>query len=257
LKHVFAFAADDFPPRSTVVAAIIRIDQDPAMVCCAASRRNSVRRDAPGRAAEGMAHFHPRMQDLVLLLGASRGEFGCIRKHLSHSRLQFRKPSRIRFLVSALERSKHAHDAAVAAKHRNWILHAGAGDEIEPSRPASFPRNDLPGAREPASCISSIGLATFSADDQKTYREGLPELQARVTEMFPNAAKFSSLTPQQQDEVLHSLDEMRHPLGGPSGRVPAHRISSRRCGSTPSAGFLIDPDYGGNDSGAGWKVIGR
>ena len=23
------------------------------------------------------------------------------------------------------------------------------------------------------------------------------------------------------------------------------------------AGFLIDPDFGGNDSGAGWKVIGR
>ena len=107
------------------------------------------------------------------------------------------------------------------------------------------------------------GLATFGVDDQKTYREGLPELQARVTEMFSGFAKFSALTPEQQDQVLHSFDEPAEP--GKAAR-PAARNLRRRPGAQnffetlrqhTIVGFLIDPDYGGNRDGAGWKVVGR
>ena len=50
-------------------------------------------------------------------------------------------------------------------------------------------------------------LVTFSTDDQKTYREGLPELQKRVSELFPGVATFSAASPEQQISVLESLDE--------------------------------------------------
>jgi hypothetical protein len=82
-------------------------------------------------------------------------------------------------------------------------------------------------------------------------------LQARVTEMFPNAAKFSSLTPQQQDEVLHSLDENAPSPQRPRRASPGAQNFFETMRQHTIAGFLIDPDFGGNDSGAGWKVIGR
>ena len=158
-----------------------------------------------------------------------------------------------------LSASKHAHDAAVAAKPPKLeFFTAEQATEIDAISARIIPTDELPGARE-AGILYFIdrGLATFGADDQKTYREGLPELQARVTEMFPNEAKFSSLTPQQQDEVLHSLDQ-----NGPASRRPFRaRPGAQNFFETlrqqTIAGFLIDPDFGGNDSGAGWKVIGR
>src|SRR6266566_3332626 len=77
--------------------------------------------------------------------------------------------------------------------------------EIEAITARIIPTDDTPGARE-AGVLYFIdrGLATFAVDDQKTYREGLPELQARLREMFPGGSKFSSLATEQQDAVLHS-----------------------------------------------------
>jgi len=158
-----------------------------------------------------------------------------------------------------LSASKHAHDAAVAAKppkFQFFTLEEAA--EIDAITARIIPTDELPGARE-AGVLYFIdrGLATFSADDQETYREGLPELQGRVTEMFPKAAKISSLTLQQQDEVLHSLDANAPSPLRPFRPRPGAQNFFETLRQHTIAGFLIDPDYGGNDSGAGWKVIGR
>jgi len=75
--------------------------------------------------------------------------------------------------------------------------------------------------------------------------------------MFPNVAKFSSLTPQQQDEVLHSLDANAPAPRRPFRASPGAQNFFETLRQHTIAGFLIDPDYGGNDSGVGWKVIGR
>lgn len=159
-------------------------------------------------------------------------------------------------LVAATRHARRAVQSATPPKFEFFTPEQAT--EIDAISARIIPTDELPGARE-AGVLYFIdrGLATFSADDQKTYREGLPELQARVTEMFPNAAKFSSLTPPQQDEVLHSLD-----ANAPSPRRPFRvRPGAQNFFETlrqhTIAGFLIDPDYGGNDSGAGWKVIGR
>jgi len=158
-----------------------------------------------------------------------------------------------------LSASKHAHAAAQSAMPTKLeFFTPEQATEIDAISARIIPTDELPGARE-AGVLYFIdrGLATFSADDQKTYREGLPELQARVTEMFPNAAKFSSLMPPQQDEVLHSLDENAPSPQRPFRASPGAQNFFETLRQHTIAGFLIDPDFGGNDSGAGWKVIGR
>ena len=165
-----------------------------------------------------------------------------------------------------LSASKHAHEAAQAAKPPKLeFFTPEQATEIDAISARIIPTDELPGARE-AGVLYFIdrGLATFSADDQKTYREGLPELQARVTEMFPSVAKFSAATPQQQDEVLNSFEE--HGETSQKAAKPAQRTIRPRPGAQSFfetlrqhtiAGFLIDPDYGGNRDGVGWKLIGR
>ena len=158
-------------------------------------------------------------------------------------------------LLAAANHARHAAQSAVPPKLE--FLTSDEAKEIEAISARIIPSDDTPGARE-AGVVYFIdrGLSTFGVDDQKTYREGLPDLQARVTEIFPGVSKFSALTADQQDEVLHSFDDQsasprrfrpRPGAGNFFETLRQHTI----------AGFLIDPDYGGNHDGAGWKVIGR
>src|SRR5258707_9119005 len=130
--------------------------------------------------------------------------------------------------------------------------------EVEAITARIIPTDETPGARE-AGIVYFIdrGLATFYADDQKAYREGLPEMQARVTEMFPGAAKFSGLTVEQQDAVLHSFDENTAAGQGPYRARPSAQDFFGTLRQHTIAGFLIDPDYGGNNHGVWWEVIPR
>jgi len=158
-----------------------------------------------------------------------------------------------------LSAARHAHKAAkTAVPPKCEFFTPEEAAEIEAITARIIPTDDTPGARE-AGVVYFIdrGLVTFGTEDQRTYRAGLPELHARVTEMFPNATKFSGLAVEQQDEVLRSFDE-----GGPARR----RAFRARPGAQnffdtlrqhTIAGFLIDPDFGGNHDGVGWKVIGR
>ncbi len=159
-------------------------------------------------------------------------------------------------IVSAAEYAHQAAKSSAPPKFQFFTPEQAA--EIDAITARIIPSDETPGARE-AGVIYFIdrGLATFAVDDQKTYREGLPALQARVCELFPNVEKFSSATPEQQDQILHSLDEQ-------TGSARRHSRSNGASSSFFQAvrvhtivGFLIDPDSGGNHDGVGWKVIGR
>src|SRR5882762_10533097 len=89
-------------------------------------------------------------------------------------------------LVSA---ARHAHKAAKTAVPPKFeFFTPEEAAEIEAITARIFPTDETPGARE-AGIVYFIdrGLVTFGTEDQRTYRAGLPELHARVTEMFPNA----------------------------------------------------------------------
>jgi len=160
-------------------------------------------------------------------------------------------------LLAAATHARQAARSAVPAKFE--FFGANEAKEIDAITSRIIPSDETPGAHE-AGVVYFIdrGLTTFDIDDQKTYREGLPALQARVREMFPGKSKFSALTAEQQDEVLHSFDEQ-----SPHGRQRRFRTSPgaqnffETLREHTIAGFLIDPDYGGNRDGTGWKVIGR
>jgi gluconate 2-dehydrogenase gamma chain len=161
-------------------------------------------------------------------------------------------------LVAAAKHARHAAQSAAPPKFEFFTVEEAK--EVEAISARIIPSDDTPGARE-AGVVYFIdrGLTTFAVADQKTYREGLPELQARVTEMFPGVSKFFSLTPDQQDEVLHSLDD-----SGQQGQRQGRFRSRPGAGNFFETvrqhtimGFLIDPDFGGNHDGVGWKVIGR
>ena len=158
-----------------------------------------------------------------------------------------------------LAASDHAHKAAQSAVAPKFeILTPEDAKEIDAITARIIPSDDTPGARE-AGVVYFIdrGLSTFATEDQKTYREGLPELQARVTEMFPEVSKFSALTAEQQDDVLHSFDEQTQQQARRFRPRPVAQNFFEAIRAHTIAGFLIDPDYGGNHDGAGWKVIGR
>ncbi len=158
-----------------------------------------------------------------------------------------------------LSAATHAHNAARATpppKYEFFTPEEAA--EIEAITARIIPTDDTPGARE-AGVVYFIdrGLATFAVDDQKTYREGLPELQARLREMFPGGSKFSSLATEQQDAVLHSFDEQSDAPRRAFRARPGAQSFFETLRQHTIAGFLIDPEYGGNHDGVGWKVIGR
>jgi gluconate 2-dehydrogenase gamma chain len=159
-------------------------------------------------------------------------------------------------LVAAADHARHAANSPTPPKFEFFTAEQAA--EIDAITARIIPTTDTPGARE-AGVVYFIdrGLTTFGADDQKTYREGLPEMQARVGEMFPGTAKFSSLTAEQQDEVLRSFDQNATSARRPFRARPGAQNFFETVRQHTIAGFLIDPDYGGNHDGVGWKVIGR
>ncbi len=162
-------------------------------------------------------------------------------------------------LPSLLAAAVHARRSAGAdVRPKFEFFTATEAIEIDAIAARIIPSDDTAGARE-AGVLYFIdkSLSTFAVDDQKTYREGLPVIQQRVKEMFPSVATFSAATAEQQNEVLKSFDE-----GAESSRrsLPAQAIGQNFFETIRQhtiAGFLIDPDFGGNHDGVGWKLIGR
>jgi gluconate 2-dehydrogenase gamma chain len=167
---------------------------------------------------------------------------------------------------AVLAAAEHAHKAAVAPGSEKLEFFTPAeAKEVEAISVCIIPSDSTPGARE-AGVVYFIdrALVTFAVDDQKTYREGLPEIQKRLQHLFPAASLFSAATLEQQEAVLESLDESgaKNPPRRPranfmpgSAAQPLFEVIRAHT----LAGFLIDPeaDRKGNRNGVGWTVIGR
>jgi gluconate 2-dehydrogenase gamma chain len=158
-----------------------------------------------------------------------------------------------------LSAASHARNAAQSpASTKLAFFTPDQAQEIDAITSRIIPTDQTPGAHE-AGVVYFIdsALTTFALDDQKTYREGLLEMQARTHELFAALDKFSAATPEQQDEILHSFDEQ-----SAGGRRPYRpRAAARSFFDTVRqhtiVAFLLDPDAGGDPNGVGWKVIGR
>jgi hypothetical protein len=163
-------------------------------------------------------------------------------------------------MLSAAAHARQAAHSASPAKFEFFSAEQAA--EVDALSARILPTTDTHGAHE-AGVIFFIdrALVTFAKDDQKIYAEGLPELQAKVRELFPSIAKFSAATPEQQDQILQSLDEQSAAATGGqrSRRGAAAQSFFETVRVHTIMGFLIDPDSDrrGNRDGVGWNVIGR
>jgi gluconate 2-dehydrogenase gamma chain len=186
--------------------------------------------------------------------------------------------SRRRFLsqagigVSAAWVSVHWPEMVCAAAHAHQAVQSGAAYKFEFFTPAEateidalsariIPTDDTPGAREAGvPYFIDRALVTFASGDQQKYRDGLPELQSLVREKFSGVEKFSAATPEQQDELFHTM-EASHPETQKAPRrrsVKSAQTFLEALRVQTIAGFLIDPEAGpGNRGGVGWKLIGR
>jgi gluconate 2-dehydrogenase gamma chain len=161
---------------------------------------------------------------------------------------------------AVLAAADHAHAAARSATPPKFeFFTPEQAVEIDAVAARIIPTDETPGARE-AGVVYFIdrALKTFASDSQKIFSDGLPELQARAREMYPNLEKFSAATPEQQDAILHSLDD-KNPAAERPFRPPEAKNFFETLRSFTIHGFLIDPDSdtGGNRDGVGWKAIGR
>src|SRR5437870_3287743 len=114
--------------------------------------------------------------------------------------------------------------------------------EIEAVAAQVIPSDDAPGARE-ARVIYFIDrvLVTFDRDKQPAYTQGLKDLRHRTQELSSSANRFSSLTTEQQIQLLSAIEKTDF-----FELVRLHTIM----------GYLSRPEYGGNYNQTGWKLIG-
>lgn len=163
---------------------------------------------------------------------------------------------------SMLSAAAHARRAAQSSSPPKFeFLTPDQAVEVDAVCARIIPTTDSPGARE-AGVVFFIdrALVTFAKDQQKGFQDGLPEFQARVREMFPGTEKFSAATPEQQDQVLSSIEERSAAdERGAFRNSSAARSFFETIRIATISGFLIDPDSDrrGNRDAIGWKVIGR
>ena len=142
-----------------------------------------------------------------------------------------------------LRAREHARHAAAANPPAGFeFLTPENAMEIEAIAAQIIPSDSTPGARE-ARVIYFIdrALATFDQDKRSVYRHGLQELQRRCAEAFAPGQRFSQLEPDQQFELLKSIEKSEF-----FEAVRIHTI----------VGFFANAEYGGNKDQLGWKLIG-
>jgi gluconate 2-dehydrogenase gamma chain len=114
--------------------------------------------------------------------------------------------------------------------------------EIEAMAAQIIPTDDTPGARD-ARVVQFIdrALTTFARNSQAVYTQGLADLQTQTKQIFPSAARFSALTPEQQIQVMTAMEKTPF-----FNTVRTHTIT----------GFFASPIHGGNAGKLGWKLVG-
>lgn len=157
--------------------------------------------------------------------------------------------------------AQHAHEMANAKPSMSFeVLTAEQAKEVAAIAARIIPTDEDPGATE-AGVVYFIdrALKTFASDDKPAYAAGIKEFNRVTSEMFPEVARFSAGTAEEQDKVLTELSKDQKPVGRGLRRPQAGSNGPffPLIWMHTLMGFLADPEAGGNRDYAGWKVIGR
>jgi hypothetical protein len=132
-------------------------------------------------------------------------------------------------------------DRTVGTSGQVRLLHTGTGHGSRSDGGAQIiPTDATPGARE-ARVINFIdrALVTFEKTTSRSTSRA-QELETQTKQLFPNATKFSALTPSSRSQVLTAME--KSPF---FNLVRTHTVT----------GFFASPVHGGNANKAGWKLV--
>ncbi len=138
----------------------------------------------------------------------------------------------------------HARDQmAQSGQQKLLFFSPEQAAEIDAIASRIIPTDDTPGAHE-AGVVYFLdhALTSFAENQRSVFVEGLRKLPDDVAAKVPGAARFSTLTPARQDDVLRGIEQT--PFFG------AMRFATL-------AGMFSLPSYGGNRDWIGWKLVGQ
>jgi gluconate 2-dehydrogenase gamma chain len=136
----------------------------------------------------------------------------------------------------------HARGAAASAPRQFAVLTPAQAADLEAIAMRIFPTDGTPGAKE-AGVILFIdkSLETFAAPQKPMVLMGLADLNQKAAAKWPGTTSFAALTPEQQDELLKTIED------GPFfGGVRFATV----------VGMFGNPSLGGNQNQVGWKLLG-
>ena len=146
-------------------------------------------------------------------------------------------------ILAAQQHAHHAmRDVAAGAPAKFEFLSPAQAADVEAIAEQIIPSTDTPGARE-AGVVYFIDrfLHTFQPDQQANFADALSIVDAKRRALFPASADFASLAVAQQTDILKAIET-----------TPAFSIFQ----FLTIAGFVGNPEDGGNRDMAGWKLIG-
>jgi gluconate 2-dehydrogenase gamma chain len=146
-------------------------------------------------------------------------------------------------VLAAQQHARHTMRAVAAGDPAKleFLTPAQAAD-VEAIASLIIPTTDTPGAREAGVVyFMDRSLRTLGADEQKNFADALAAVDAKRKELLPASADFASLTAAQHTEILKAIEE-----------TPAFEMFR----FLTVAGFLGNPEDGGNRDMVGWKLIG-
>lgn len=159
-----------------------------------------------------------------------------------------------------LAAAQHAHQSVKSGAGKFTVLTPDEAKEVEAIASCILPSDGTAGAKE-AGVVYFIDMAlgSFAKTALPQYRQGLPELNRMIAEMFPGVKSFSAASAEQQEKVLEVMSDESPVVKQPLRRRPSAVGPDffQTIWFLTVAGFLVDPEGGGNRDYAGWKVIGR
>lgn len=136
-----------------------------------------------------------------------------------------------------------AQQAAAPGQAVTHALTKAQADAVDALASRILPAVDgRPGAHETGVVyFIDRALSTFNAGQKTLYANGIADLNRRATRKVKGASSFAGLTPAQQDELLHDVEQTPF--------FQAARFDT-------IVGAFALPTWGGNRDYAGWRLLG-
>jgi len=150
-------------------------------------------------------------------------------------------------------------DAAAAAGEKFAVFSPEEAADVKAFAAQIFPTDETPGANE-ANVVYFIDrvLDKYEPQNREEFLTCVKHLNEVSAQMFPGTARFASLNSEEQLKVITKFETFKRRrradlLGSLFGSETNYFETMR---SYVIAGFLSDPEDGGNKDMVGWQVIG-